>query len=441
MEESRNLHTPIEAIVAQSAWHSLLWLVAANAVGVLLAVLLLVPSMNSILGEWTYGRWMMVHINIELYGWASLPLVGYLFYIYGAGHGAIAKWCRPILWSWSAALGVGALSWLSGHSTGKLFLDWEGNAQGVFIVALIALWLLLLYSFCVNWATGRSGSVAGNIAKIAGLIALLVVPLALLAASNPGRYPPINPSTGGPTGASQLESSLAIVLLTILLPLGIAKKKPDHSRVITIAWIALIIHAILCAALGRADASHREPEQYLGLATILIWLPIVPAYFRAFTWHAGARLWRTAVLYWWAALLVSGTALFSPGVLDHFKFTDGLVGHSFVAMAGYASSLIVLVMVQLLGDDAWIFNRTHTFFMWQGAVTAYVVVMTLAGWREGFDPAFTIVPGIYRNVLYILRLMIGIVMLFASVEWLVDCTALLRKPKLVSEPLVLQRIV
>jgi hypothetical protein len=35
---------------------------------------------------------------------------------------------------------------------------------------------------------------------------------------------------------------------------------------------------------------------------------------------------------------------------------------------------------------------------------AYVVLMTAAGWREGFDPTFTIVPGMARNVLYGLRL-------------------------------------
>ena len=61
--------------VALAAWHSLAWLVIANGVGVLLATMLLVPRLNIPFGEWTYGRWMSVHMNLQLYGWCSLPLV------------------------------------------------------------------------------------------------------------------------------------------------------------------------------------------------------------------------------------------------------------------------------------------------------------------------------------------------------------------------------
>jgi len=41
--------------VACAAWHSLFWLVFANAIGVLISLLLLFPSLNRLLGEWTYG--------------------------------------------------------------------------------------------------------------------------------------------------------------------------------------------------------------------------------------------------------------------------------------------------------------------------------------------------------------------------------------------------
>jgi cytochrome c oxidase cbb3-type subunit I len=424
-------------VLAQAAWHSLFWLVAANAIGVLLAVLLLFPRLNVFLGEWTYGRWMMVHMNLELYGWSSLPLVGYLFHIYGARRGTIACWCRPVLWVWSAALGVGAVSWLNGHSSGKLFLDWSGDARIFFLAALLALWSLLTITFIARRPSETR--TAPWLAKLAGLLALLAVPFALFVASNPNGYPPVNPSTGGPTGASQLESSLAIVLIVLMLPIGIAQTKSSGSRTIAIVWILLAIHAAFCASLGYGDVSHRVPTQWIGFLTILVWLPVVPIYFRAFNWHAEARRWRKALLWWWAALLLTGATMFLPGVLDHFKFTDGLVGHSFVAMAGFASSLIVLVLGQLLGDGAWIFNRPRAFFLWHAAVIAYVVVVTIAGWREGYDPAFTIVPGPERNLLYSLRLVTGIVMLIASVDWLVDSTALLRQSNAVSAVFALEK--
>ena len=66
--------------------------------------------------------------------------------------------------------------------------------------------------------------------------------------------------------------------------------------------------------------------------------------------------------------------------------------------------------------------------LWNGSVIAYVVLMLVAGWREGFDPSFTIVPGIARNVLYTLRLITGILMLLASLDWLADASTLLRRP-------------
>jgi cytochrome c oxidase cbb3-type subunit 1 len=413
--------------VANAAWHSLFWLVVANAIGVLIAILLLFPALNRQLGEWTYGRWMMVHMNLELYGWTSLPLVGFLFKVYGADRGPTANWCRPVLWLWSAALGVGAFSWLSGHSSGKLFLDWSGYARMLFPGALQALWLLLVVALIERWRESEDFPVTAVVARLVGLAILLVVPLVIYSASSPSSYPPINPDTGGPTGASQLESSLAIVTILLMLPFGIAWRKPGKSMAIAGNWLVLAAEAILCTALGRADVSHRLPVQFLSLGSLLAWLPLVPAYYSAFEWRPETRRWRLAFLWWWAALVVTGWVFFLPGVLDHFKFTDGLVGHSFVAMAGFTSSLIVFVMVQLLGEDGWIFNRARSFYLWQGSVIAYVLLMTVAGWREGSDPSFTIVPGVERNALYTLRLITGILLLVASLDWFRDASILLRE--------------
>lgn len=212
-----------------------------------------------------------------------------------------------------------------------------------------------------------------------------------------------------------------------MLPFGIAHRKPEKSRIVAVSWLVLATESILCAALGRADVSHHMPAQFLSLGSVLVWLPLVPAYYSAFGWRQETRGWRLAFLWWWGALAVTGWVFFLPGVLDHFKFTDGLVGHSFIAMAGFTSSLIVFVMVQLLGEGGWIFKRARTFYLWHGSVIAYVLLMTVAGWREGSDPAFTIVPGIERNVLYTLRLCTGILMLAASLDWFRDASILLRE--------------
>ncbi len=189
----------------------------------------------------------------------------------------------------------------------------------------------------------------------------------------------------------------------------------------------LALEAALCIFMEHGDISHHRPAQYLSLASLLVWLPLVPAYYAAFDWHANTRKWRTALMCWWGALVVTGWIFFLPGVLDHFKFTDGLVGHSFVAMAGFASSLLIFAMVQMMGEGGWIFNSTRSLWLWNGSVAAYVVLMTIAGWLEGSDPAFTIVPGLARNVLYVLRLLTGILMLLASLDWFADASKLVRE--------------
>jgi cytochrome c oxidase cbb3-type subunit 1 len=414
--------------VVSAAAHALFWLVFANAIGVLIAILLLFPALNRLLGEWTYGRWIMVHLNLELYGWMSLPMVGFLFKVYGADRGPLALWCRPVLWVWSAALAVGTYSWLSGYSSGKLFLDWSGYARVLFPLAMLALWLLLAVAFVREW---KAATIYARGAKAAGLLLLLIVPFILFFASSPNYYPAINPDTGGPTGASQLESSLIIVAILLMLPFGLARRKAERSKAIAISWAIMVAEFLLCFVLGRADISHHRPAQFLSLGSLLIWIPLTPAYYAAFNWNANTRRWRIAFLCWWAALVLSGWVLFLPGILDHFKFTDGLVGHSLLAMAGFTSSLLIFVLVQLLGEDGWIFNRTRSFYGWNVAVLGYVMLMTAAGWREGFDPTFTILPGVARHVIYILRLVVGGVMLAASLDWLIDAATLLRESSVV----------
>ena len=413
-------------VLASAAWHSLLWLVVANAVGVLLAAMLLLPGINTLLGQWTYGRWMPVHMNLQLYGWCSLPLVGFLFEVYGVRRGLASRWASPVLWIWSTALAVGAVSWLTGHSSGKLFLDWSGYPRVLYPLALFCLWALLTLSFFAEQNDGRRIPFAVRGLKATGLVLLFLIPIVIYVAANPALYPPINPDTGGPTGASQLESTLVILVILLLLPFGLSTRK-ESARAVPWAWIVIAAECLLCLGLGRADVSHHKPTQWISLGSLLIWIPLTPAYYGSFRWHESTRRWRVAFLCWWSVLVPTGWMLFLPGVLDHFKFTDGLVGHSLLAMAGFVSSLLIFMLVQLMGEDGWIFNATWSFYVWQGSVAAYVGIMFLAGWREGFDPAFSMVPGLLRNGIYTVRLLLGILILAASLDWFKDAFTLFRE--------------
>jgi cytochrome c oxidase cbb3-type subunit 1 len=407
-----------------AAWHSLAWLVTANFVGVLLATLLLFPGLNHWLGEWTYGRWMPVHINLQLYGWCSLPLAAFSMKVYQVDREPAAHWGRAAFWAWSAALAIGSLSWLTGHSSGKLFLDWTGYARIVFPLAIAFLWLLLAWSLRRHWNHKENLPRLTRMLKVAGLGLLFLVPLVLYWSADPGVYPPVNPDTGGPTGASQLESTLAIVAILLLLPFAISRRKPTGRRWLPIAGAVFAAEALVCFALGRGNVSHHRPAQFLNLGSLLLWSPLIPAYYSSFEWARNTRRWRLTWLCWWVLLVPSGWCLFLPGLLDHFKYTDGLVGHALMAMAGFVTSLLIFLLGVLLGEDGKIFDATWAFIMWQASTLGYIAIMLISGWIEGNNPMFALVPGAGRNVIYSVRLVLGSLMTIASLSWFLRASRL-----------------
>ena len=408
-------HTTVSPIHL-AALHGLGWLAIANTIGVWLALLLLIPSANSLTASWSYGRWMPVHLNFQLYGWLSLPLVAWLIHIYAADRPPIARWSRTAVWLWSAALLTGAISWLNGGSSGKLFLDWTGYSRIFFPLAILFLWAVLAAAFL---HTLQQQSRFTTALKAAGLLLLLCIPFAIYAAANPAIYPPVNPDSGGPTASSQLESVLVIVVILFLLPYGITHRNHRNATWIRTGWTIFVIEALLCLFLGRGDVSHHRPTQFLSLGSLLVWVPLMPAYYAAFTWPARTRLYRIAVLCWWALLIPTGWSLFLPGVLDHLKFTDGLVSHSLLAMAGFVTSLLILVLLMLLPDTSNAFTANWAFLTWQGATFLYVVLMLGAGYIEGNNPTFTVVPSTARDTTYLLRLLLGAAMAAASIDWFV----------------------
>ena len=402
--------------------HAFAWLLLANLIGDGLAVLLLFPHAGHFLGPLTYGRWMPVHMNAELYGWVALPLVAWLFPLYRLESAAAATMARAAVWLWTIALAAGSLDWLHGRVTGKLFLDWSGYPRMLFPFALGLLWLALTVAY------GQGFSVLQRMHRLLagfGLLLLAAVPFLLYRATDPAIYPAVNPSTGGPTGASQLESSLAIVLILFLLPLALVRRRPLQGRVraavaLNVGYflVELAVLAVLPRLSGGADASHHLPVEYLAVLSLLPWAILTPAYLECFCWPDAARRWLRATQVWWALLVVAGCISFLPGVLDRIKFTDALVAHSILAMAGFVTSLLLVVAIVLLGDAGARLDGRWSFWTWNLATLLYVVLFSAAGWVEGADPAFTMVPGPVRNGLYLLRLLQGLAMTAAGADWL-----------------------
>jgi cytochrome c oxidase cbb3-type subunit I len=389
--------------------HAFGWLLAANLVGVWLAAVLIWPALGNVIAPLTYGRWMPLHLNWQLYGWCSLPLIGILLAWFvtpsDEGRGQV----RLALAAWSLALVLGGISWLEGVTSGKLFLDWHGWARAVLPLAMLALWSVLVLH---AWSRRAEFSAVARVMNALALLGLLLVPNLLYWSAGHEVYPAINPHSGGATGASLLGSTLGIIAIYGLVP--ILLRVPLRSGVKPGWWygLALAGSALVFAWADHGNASHHAPNQIAALAVLLIWVPLLIGFLRRFAWVAAVRPWLRATWVWWTLLVLTGFLTFLPGWSERFKFTNALVAHAHLAMAGLVTSFNLVILRQLRGA-----GTGRGFWWWQGGCALQVVALWVVGWFEYRQPADLFLSMDWTQALYGVRLAAGIAMLGASAFW------------------------
>ena len=387
------------------ARHAFAWLVLANAVGVMLAALLLWPESNGWLGPMTYGRWLPLHLDWQLYGWCALPLVGVLLaWCLDVRHPRALAHAHLVLGAWSVALALGGWSWLTGVTSGKMFLEWHGWARPLLPVAMLLLWSVLAAH--VWWRRDELSRRAVT-ARIAVLLALVLVPNALYWSAGREFYPSMNPDSGGATGSRLLASTLGIVAIYgfIAEVAGIARASRRKWY-----WGYFLVSALVCIGIEHGNTSHHDLIQIAGLATLLGWLPLAWMY-----WGGGmpaARRWWGAAFAWWLALVASGFWTFLPGVSERLKFTNGMVAHAHLAMAGLVTSANFAVLVELRGVKA-----SRGFWLWQTACAVHVALLLTLGWLEVSSEPAVFLSSPWIQAIYAGRLAAGVLMLLASIQW------------------------
>jgi cytochrome c oxidase cbb3-type subunit I len=400
--------SPNESGTRLAVRHSLGWLAFGNAVGLYLALLLLEPGLQA--GPLTYGRWMPVHLNVQLYGWTSLPLVAWLLSIYQVDSGKFASWSSAAVWAWTAALAVGVFHWLGGVTSGKLFLDWKAGALAAFVAAQVILWMTL----AVSWIDRRKAwNRARRIASLAGLLGLALVPAALVFAASPSVYPPIDRTTGGPTGSSLQGSALFVIGLMLLLPRVTARRIGTGKNLIL--WVFFALSWLVFGVTEAMGGTHYDPHQIFSMLFLLPWVWLLPRDWKGFEWPDGSKVWRWAMFAWWGVLVVTSLAMYQVGVLDRIKFTQALVAHSHLAMAGFTTSfcalLCVLVTRRAIGGAASVVT-------WHAAALAMIIILAVSGWMEGAHPHWMVETPKWRELGFILRAGCGALMLAVSLHWL-----------------------
>lgn len=389
--------------------HALFWLLVASGAGLLMASLLVAPDLGRALGPLGYGRWAAVHLDLALYGWLALPLVALLLRAYGVAGSRAGAFA---VHAWSASLVAGAVSWLAGDTSGKIFLDWEGPARLFFLGAMVVLAGVLLYGL-VRGATIRTW-------KLVLWIALAGVPAAMFVATDPGVYPHVNPASGGPTGASLLLSTLGLVAILVAAPALSGLHRREDRRATAIVGALLAAHAAAGLAIGPGDATHRDPAQIAAVVSVVPWAWIVPRYLARFRWPEGARPWRTACLAWGFALVATGVGAFFPGILDRVKFTNALVGHAHAAMAGLATSFGALALATLNAHGRLhaVLSDRRAFVLWNAGCAVHVAALMAVGALEAADPGVLFRPSAAVSAGYVVRAAAGVAMAAAAGIWL-----------------------
>lgn len=406
------------------ARHSLFWLVLGNLVGLLLALLLLFPSLGVLLQPLSYGRWVTVHLNASLYGWSSLPLIGLLFrqYLPQTRSTRIASSAITV---WSCVLLFSIIAWLSGHTSGKLFMEWSGASRGAILFGMGYLALALGISY--RQRLGEVGSAPTPtrwrkttiLLKILFLIVLSTIPVVLYLAANPALYPPINPDSGGATGGSLLGSTLAIVAIYWATPFMLGLPHQATARSFLPSLSLLLLHWIGFSLLDHGDQSHRDPTQIVALASLCIWVPLLIRHLQRFDWPTGSKRWLWAFAGWGLLLVIDGVGTFVPPVLDHWKFTNALVAHVHIAMAGMVTSFNFLALVVLTQPTQLrgLFDAPTPFWCWQAGTLVHALALLAAGTLEALHPGWLFTGHPVMNLLYTIRFAAGLLMATASIQW------------------------
>ncbi len=395
--------------VLLGATHALFWMFSANLVGVILSLLLIFPQLGILFNEWTYGRWMPLHLNWQLYGWTSLPLISWLFYLLPKSRSSLAKVSNVGVWAWSTVLAIGGFYWISGHTSGKIFLDWTGYLRVIFPCVIFYIWAVL----ALAWWKGGQCSWIGAI----GLLFLATVPVAIYSASDPSIYPVVDESTGGPTGASLLNSTLSVVFLMLVVPPAL-KVQSKSKKFGQLVWLIFGLNFLVGIYSTTLPYSHFHSGQIACLSSLALWMFLLPLYYSKQSWRKPLSRWHVAMFIWLTLLICNGLLGFLPGILDKIKFTDALVAHSHLAMAGFTTSFLIFILQQILPEKSGaIFQQSRLFYSWHIATAIYVLAMLTAGIMESNDSTFTIYPNTLRDLLYSIRALCGLLLLWVSFRW------------------------
>lgn len=131
---------------------AIVWLLIGTVMALVVSIKMHAPDMLSDVAFLTWGRLRPVHVNIMIYGWASMAAMGTSVWL-------MARLCRTVLRRplllvagaafWNFGVMIGVIAILAGQSTGYQWLEFPPYVAIIlfFAYALIMSWAVLMFRF------------------------------------------------------------------------------------------------------------------------------------------------------------------------------------------------------------------------------------------------------------------------------------------------------
>lgn len=236
----------------------------------------------------------------------------------------------------------------------------------------------------------------------------------------PNTFPPVNPDSGGATGVSLYGSTLGLLLVFAAMPWMVGLPLRPGARRSRLTWPVLGAALVIFATANHGHGSHHDRDQIITLGLLFLAPALLARDWRRFAWRPEARGWLVAALVWGALLVADGWITFLPGFSERLKFTNALVAHSHLAMAGLITSVNMVFLLHL-GDSPRVqsaLGARPPFWLWQLAAALHIALLLALGWFEGATPALVLGGGDTVRLAYLVRLLAGAAMTVASLWWL-----------------------
>ncbi len=400
----------IRSKVDRSLRHPVMFFFTSGAAWLALSIIFgLVASLKthnpSFLGEcsWLqYGRLFPTHINLLIYGWGAQASFGVMIWLMARLSRKPSRNAGTILAAghvWNFAVGLGMIGILSGHGTGKHWMNFPTFVWPVLLVAYAAIAIWVLVTFRVR----RSEPVFISQWYLLG--ALFWFPWVFLTANLF-----VNVFDIHPVMAAAINGWFRHALIFLFFtPVAIASayyisakvtgRSIYNSTIATGGFWALAIVAPWAGMQSVMGSPLPDFLEYVGAAaSILVAVPLIiaganilktSANTEGAVAHSPSLRFTIAGTFGMLLLAFSAVVLGFPSSIQYTQFTIANYGFDVLALYGFFTMTMfgaIYFIVPRVTLREWVFKRwmrTHFWFSVYGVLFIFLFCVLLGGFQQG----------------------------------------------------------